>query len=568
MKHILLDVPSPRVMLIRAPQKFFNARFPQGPRLSAPLGLLAIASFLESHDVRVMIFDAFVEGEQYHQIVEQGVLPKTPNKASDNMLHFGASWEEVSQAIADFEPNIIGISAIFDETTEETLQVAKIARMTMPGALVIVGGPSASTHSESFLEQCPEIDLVCRGDGEETTLELVEWLQGKRPIETVSSIVFRQEALIKRSPPRALSQELDHLGRLDYELVKLERYFKLEQRGIMSRQRFSYPGSHRAITVITSRGCPYACSFCSVHLHAGKKYRTFSSEHVLDHLETLVSKYGVNHIHFEDDNLTLDRKRFMALAAGILERNLKFTWDTPNGVHANTLSRDMLLEMKKTGCVYLIVAVESGDQWVIDEVIDKKPMTIEHVLEAFRVGKEIGLDIQAFYVIGFPREKMKHIMTTLKFAMNGLVRWDVTPHVNIAMAYAGTALYKESLTTGVLTGDDKERKNALGIRISDSRHMITTKEFTPESMLALNEKYHRKFVVILFFKMLKFGLLNPLLLFNNISYFREFKQQSGGNLMETAKQLFFARLLYPNALIREDDLFTKTRKISPSSRRC
>ena len=552
-------------MLIRAPQKFFNARFPQGPRLSVPIGLLAIASFLESREVQVQIFDAFVEGEQYHQIVEQGVLSKAPDKATENMLHFGASWDEVTQAISDYRPDIIGISAIFDETTEETLQAAKIARAVMPGALIIIGGPSASTHPDSFLEQCPEIDLVCRGDGEETTLELVEWLQGKRPIEMVSSVVYRQEKANKCTAPRSLPQELDHLGQLNYELVKLERYFKLEQRGIMSRQRFSYPGSHRAITVITSRGCPYACSFCSVHIHAGKKYRTFSPEHVLDHLETLVRKYGINHIHFEDDNLTLDRKRFMKLAAGILERDLKFTWDTPNGVHANTLSRDMMVEMKKTGCVYLIVAVESGDQWVIDEVINKKPMTIEHVLDAFSVGKEIGLDLQAFYVIGFPREKMKNIMTTLKFAMNGLVKWDVTPHVNIAMAYAGTDLYQESLTTGVLTGDDKERKSALGIRISDSRHMITTREFTPESMLKLNEKYHRKFVMVLFFKMLKFGLFHPLLLLRNLSYFREIKHQLGGNFKETAMQLFFARLLYPNALIRESTFSSKSRELRASS---
>jgi radical SAM superfamily enzyme YgiQ (UPF0313 family) len=548
---------STRTLLVRPPQKFFNARFPQGPRLSAPLGIIAIASFLRDHGHSAEVFDAFVEGQQFANFVAgtdsvHGVLAADKEK----MTHFGASWDEVKAAMVAANPDVIGIAAIFDETIEDVIMTARIARQAVPDALIIIGGPSASTNAGFYLEEGPEIDVVCCGDGEETSLELVEWIEGRRPLSEVCNISYRHDIGLCKGKDRILPMGLDYLGHIDYALVDIERYFALEERGIMSRQRFLYKGSERAISIITSRGCPYYCSFCSVHIHAGRKYRTFSAQHVLDHLDTLVRKLGVKHIHFEDDNLTLDRKRFMEIADGVAKRGLKFTWDTPNGVHANTLTEDMLVKMKEMGCIYLVVAVESGDQWVIDNVINKKPMKLENVLNVFLIGKRIGLDLQAFYVIGFPRENMSQIQTTLDFAMKGLLRWNVVPHVQIVMANAGTDLYKEATSMGMLAVPvDGNDRNSVGIRTDHfARPVISTAEFTAKQLHRLNNSYHRKFIAILFLKLLGFSLQHPLIVLKNVPYFIKARQQMNTTFVQTGMILFFTRLLYPQALRRETSL--------------
>ena len=115
-----------------------------------------------------------------------------------------------------------------------------------------------------------------------------------------------------KKPMRTLVSEatnnLDELGKLNYNLVKLEKYFGLEKDGIFARNKFEYDNADRSVSLITSRGCPYKCSFCSIHIHAGRKYRRYTVNHILDHLEDLVKNHNVKHIHFEDDNLTLDKE--------------------------------------------------------------------------------------------------------------------------------------------------------------------------------------------------------------------------------------------------------------------
>ncbi|XYH98629.1 B12-binding domain-containing radical SAM protein [Sorangium sp. So ce1128] len=161
------------------------------------------------------------------------------------------------------------------------------------------------------------------------------------------------------------------------------------------------------MSLVTSRGCPYRCSFCSIHIHAGRRYRRYSVEHTLDHIETLVNRLGVKHIHFEDDNLTLDRDRFHRLMDGVLERQLRFTWDTPNGVFANTLDLEMMQKMKATGCTYLVVGVESGDQWVLDNVIAHADSFQRHTISTREFTPELLEQLNS----EFHREAMRIIAT-------------------------------------------------------------------------------------------------------------------------------------------------------------
>lgn len=528
-----------RVMLIRPPQRFHHAKFPRGPRLSIPTGLLAIGSFLERNGVPVRIYDALVEGTGF--LADAGDAP----------AHFGAAWEEVAAAIRAYRPHVVGITNIFRETQDDSLECAALARAAAPDAVIVVGGPNATAQADTLLNSAPQIDLIGVGDGEDTMMEVVEWACGKRALSDIANLVHRAEPGGRpvHTARRALPTDLDALGQFNYDLIRLERYFALEDRGVMARSRFHYRGAERSVSVMTSRGCPYYCSFCSIHIHAGRKYRTHSAAFVLDHLEMLAQRHGVRHVHFEDDNLTLDRRRFMEILDGIIERGLDITWDTPNGVHANTLSEDMLVRMKEAGCAYLIIAVESADQWVLDNVVRKQPLKIENVVEAFRIGHRVGLDLQAFYIIGFPRERMEHILTTLNFALDALKRWNVVPHVAIARADHGTTLYEEAVAGGYLK-EDKAIHNSHGVHIDRFvRHVIETEDFKPEQLEALNHRYHRAFIRVTALKTLGFALRHPRVSLRNLACFLDAVRNKGYSLREAVVYVFFTRLFYPRNLL-------------------
>ena len=562
-------VDNPKVLLVRPPQLFYFGVWPKGPRLGLPIGLLSIASFLRNRGIDVEIYDCFVEGDtfagdqfnpsnsifsgnlvrQWIQNFEDGGVSPNDKKELKTMLHFGASWNQLKKDLEHLQPDIIGFTNLFRENVYETIKATDLAREVLPDALIAVGGPNATALPDYMLDESSAIDIVGLGDGEQTMYEIVEWTQGKRTLSSIESIMYRDNKKNVRTSKREFLTDLDELGHIDYSLLKLERYFTYERNGIMARNKFSYDGAKRSVSLVTSRGCPYKCSFCSIHIHAGRKYRRYSVEHVLDHLEDLTKNYGVRHIHFEDDNLTLDKNRFMKLMNGIIDRKLKFTWDTPNGTFANALDEEMMLLIKETGCTYLIIAPESGDQWVIDNVIGKQPLTLKNVVHIFKLAKKIGIDIQAFYIIGFPRETLEQINTTLKFAINALKKYDVLPHMAMARADPGTSLFAEAQKNGHLVTDNV-MSNPGGVH-SDmfTHHLIKNKEFDPESLAKINEAFHRTAIRISSFKTMKTLLRHPSMALSSMFYFiKQFRRSE--TIRNNIIKLFFCRLFYLNALSR------------------
>ena len=569
---------NPRVLLIRPPQLFYYSSWPVGPRLSVPTGLLAIASFLELNKIRVSIYDALVEGENQKKI-KKIKKRKNPNfiikwikqfestsysffnisdwismmnRPDSDMInqskHFGASWSKLENDIIKKSPDIIGITNLFRENTEETIKTIKIIRKSLPDSLIVVGGPNATAMPEYLFERAPELDFLCLGDGENAMLDIIRFSKGEIKKNEISNVMFIQNNKTIKTMSRVLIENLDELGSLNYNLVKLEKYFELEKNGIFARNKFEYFDADRSVSLITSRGCPYKCSFCSIHIHAGKKYRRYSVSHILDHLEDLIVNHKVKHIHFEDDNLTLDRPRFMRLMKGIIKRKLKFTWDTPNGVFANTINKEMMVAMKNTGCTYLIIGVESGDQWVLDNIIYKQPLTLDDVNNAFRLGKEVGIDVRAFYIIGFPRENLKQINKTMNFALKSLKKYNVIPMLNIARADPGTDMYSEAKR------DDKlfSTNSMLNSEGSHSEYfiqnMISNEHFTPQILEKLSIKFHRKTIYLIFSKSVIFLLKYPRIFVNNISFFYRIVFVERIGFYNGIIRLFFSRLFFPNAM--------------------
>jgi anaerobic magnesium-protoporphyrin IX monomethyl ester cyclase len=451
-----------KVLLINPPQTFYPGS--EQPAGNLPLGLMYIAAILQKADYNVEILDAF--------------LAATFHKNGETIT-VGMSFERIKQEIQSRKPNIVGISGPFTCQIENSIKMSNLTKEVDPSILTVIGGPHVTLVSEEFLEEAKDVDIAVTGEGEYTMLEIAQVFDGKKQLSEVRGITYRKNGKAIVNPPRALIENLDDLPYPAYDLVDMELYLNPKKIGYRSFR-------DRAISMITSRGCPFNCCFCAVHLHMGRDFRAHSAEYVLKHIEYVVGKFDVKNIYFEDDNLTMDLARFEAICDGLISKKVKIGWETPNGVRADCLSLNLLKKMKKSGCQSVFFGVESGDQQILDKVICKS-LDLSRVVEVAKICKDIGLKTGAFYIIGFPGEKKENMQRTVNFAL-GLKRdFDVGMHLFIATPSYGTRLYDECKAKGYIQQDLTWNAFAQA-RQPKGMPLITTNDFTPAEVKEIAAK--------------------------------------------------------------------------------
>jgi len=216
----------------------------------------------------------------------------------------------------------------------------------------------------------------------------------------------------------------------------------------------------------------------------GRKWRPRSPENVVEEIEELVKKYGIEELDFEDDNLTLDRKRAERIFDLIVEKELKIEWVASNGVRADTLDESLLRKMKASGCVWIYVAPESGSQEVVDKIVGKK-LNLNKVEEAVKLCKKVGIGVGCYFVIGLPGETKEDIEKTIEFGRKLRSLGAEACSFFIANPFYGTQLYKISRENKYITrSDGKEIEEGF----LNLEAMIKTPEFTPEEIYKFREK--------------------------------------------------------------------------------
>jgi len=446
-----------KILLVNPPQSFY----PGSDLVSGniPLGLMYVGAVLEKTDQKVEILDAFMANDE-------------PRTVGDT-VEIGMPREAIKSEIQKRKQDVVGIANPFSSQVEHAKNVAEIAKEVNHEILTVVGGPHVTVVPKEFLNEAGQVDVVVRGEGEYTFPDLIKAQEGSIPFKAVEGIAYRQNGDVALNPPRPLIKNLDELAYPAYHLVDMEQYLnpvKIEYRSFKSR----------ALAMITSRGCPQKCCFCSVHLHMGTAFRAHSPQYVADHLKFVIDKYDVKNVFFEDDNLTFDMKRMEAICDQIVERKIKFNWETPNGIRADRVSLELLKKMKKAGCRSVFFGVESGDQNVCDNII-QKDLDLKRVVEAAKECKEIHLTSGGFFIIGFPGETKENMRQTVDFAL-GLKRdYDFGMHLLIATPSYGTKLYEECLKNGFLKGDLTPRALAEA-RQTRGKPLIETADFTAEDV--------------------------------------------------------------------------------------
>ena len=424
-----------KILLVNPPEAHYGKT--PGPSCGIPLGIAYIAAVLKKSGYTVKILDFLV-------CKEFSVAP-----TGDGGIAYGAPWPVIRQKIAGENPDIVGISNAFTTQFENAVRMADAVKEINNKIYVVVGGAHPSAMPGDFFEKSNSVDAIIAGEGENTFLELAGALRENKDLSTIKGLVYKKDGRIYSTPARAHIEDLDALPLPAYELLDMEEYFRKRYQLISSRPAFIYPGSERTVNLITSRGCPYNCVFCSIHQTMGYKWRAHSTEYVLNHIKFIKEKFAVTHLHFEDDNLTLDRERFKKIIDGLIKLGAAITWDTPNGVRADTLDEEVLKRCKTSGCVYIIMGVESGDRQVLDNIIGKR-LSLKKVEEVSRICSKIKLNLEAFFVIGFPGETKNNIKNTLLFALKLQFKYGVYPILFIATPLPGTKLYDICLKNGYI----------------------------------------------------------------------------------------------------------------------
>jgi len=331
----------------------------------------------------------------------------------------GMSEDDLKRKLEGFQPELIGVTSM-TPTIQSTLQSTRAAKQVCPNATTVVGGPHATFMDQQIIRDEQSVDVVARGEGENTLLELAQTSADPSCLKKIEGITFRNGQQIIQTPNRPAIKDLDALPYPAYNYFALEKY-------LLYGKLF--------LPVITSRGCPFQCSFCTTSRILGKEYRARSPKNIVDELEQIKNVYNADSFTFYDDTLTLDKNRIFKICDEIKARKINIPWDCQTRV--DQISKEILNKMKETNCQQVFFGVESGCQTILDAV--KKRTTVKQNEEAIKMAKDAGLFVSISIILGYPGETHEMLQETLDFIRRAQPD-DV--YLCVATPYPGTELRK------------------------------------------------------------------------------------------------------------------------------
>jgi len=431
-----------------------------------PLGLAYVASSLEKHKYSVEIFDALALGFDQEKII-----------ASRKVI--GADYQTIKNKIIDYRPDLVGIATPFSFQSFESHQIAKIVKKINPKIITLAGGTHATIQPDEMLND-KNFDYLIRGEGEYATVELLKALEKKTSLKNISSLSYRNKQNKIIHNPRSLPiQKLDALPFPARHLLPMDKYLQAAKKGRVVEGMLAF--GHKRTSIFTSRGCPFNCTFCSVHLTMTRMWRGRSPENVLKEIKECVYKYGIKYFDILDDNFTLDPKRAKKICRLIIKEKLNIQWSTPNGIRADRVDETLIKLMKKAGCIQVKVAPESGSPLVLKNII-KKHLDLDMVKKTVSLCKKHHLSVEAFFVVGFPEETIDDIYKTISFAKELRRLGCDYCYFFIATPYYGTEMYADAVKKGYL---DESRYHLNKIITTTNKSLLKSPNYTHKKLFEL-----------------------------------------------------------------------------------
>lgn len=411
-----------------------------------PLGLGYIASYLTEKGYSVELLDCTF-------MTEEEAIQKAKIKSS----------------------RVIGIYSMLS-MKDSAIQLAK--QLKGKCDLIITGGPLPTTRPEDYLH---DFDVAVIGEGEETLLEILTSLDKGQDLSKVNGISFREAGLTIKTPPRKFVKNLDVLpfpSRNLFDHTSYKRYYQ------------KYHG-YTITSMITSRGCPFSCEFCSRPVF-GNFYRSRSPKNIVDEIENIIP-YGYDRLWIADDIFPMNKKIGIAVCDEIVERKMDVSWECL--CRADAIDIELVMKMRKAGCYRLFFGLESGNNNILK--IMKKQITVEKTQKAIETVKSAGIKAGAFFILGYPGENNDTMLDTIRFS--SLLPLD---YLSFTVPYPlpGTELYERIKDTIIV---DEWRKPKHGpvkhILLYQSEFSLSKLKFgimKAKSQYYLNKYFHSSYLLI------------------------------------------------------------------------
>jgi len=411
-----------RVLLINPPNTYNKG---DDFAVTFPLGLAYLAAVLERNGDEAIVIDSLAGHDP-------------PAQPTDGFFRVGMTEAELVASTLRLKPDLVGLTCAYTVQYPTTRSLAQAIKRATDVPIVIGGAHCSALPDETLAEGC--FDYVVIGEGELPLLALCAHLERGVSLAGVKGIAYRDAAGKSHSNNKEPLKDVDEVPMPARHLFDMSKYVYSPYSHNGSTLRMPYA------TMITSRGCPLKCSFCSVHTIWGRNNRTRGAQETVDEIEHLHRVYGIREIHFEDDMLTLDRKRMVAICREIVARGLDITWTTPNGVFVNTLNEPLLTAMKESGCYQLALAIESGSEPVLRNLM-KKNVSLDYARDVVKMMRKLKMGVYFFFIVGMPGETEADILKTIEYAKELLPD---EAYFSIATPYPGTPLYDECLKHGYI----------------------------------------------------------------------------------------------------------------------
>ncbi len=411
-----------------------------------PIGLAYLAAVLKKEGVELKVIDDFAD-----RIGIKGVVA----------------------ALKEYSAGIVAVSCL-TPSAPYVLQMASALRVHNPAIKIILGNVHASIFYESILEQ-GLVDVIVHGEGELALPEVVRALEHKKELSSIRGISFLSEGKAVKTQEREPIKEIDSLPYPAWE------YFPVKKYGFLPFMDIAKP----ALSVLSSRGCVYKCSYCSL-LYMNNHYRARDPVKVIDEIEYLVDRFGVRQVGFVDPIFPLSRKSGMDFSAEMIRRGLnkKVVWICETRI--DSVDRELLKVMKEAGCKRILYGIESGSQETLDNV--NKDACLDLVKKNISETRRLDIETAGLFMVGFPGETRPMVEETIKLARE--LDLDFAKFA-IVTPFPGSQLYTQLVRSGKLNRQDWDNFVTFN---PDPRKLVSVNENIPAAeLIALQRRAHREF---------------------------------------------------------------------------
>lgn len=397
-----------------------------------PLSLLCLAAVLRraGHEPQILDLDAF------------SIPPDTDREAF--------YLEKILETLKDLRPELVGINCLLTSHFPFVRRTAAAIKAQYPRLPIIVGGIHPTLFAREILQQCPAIDAIALGEGEDQIVALAKAFSngnGKGPsLGKIEALAFRdRDGAVTINARRGYINDLDRLPPPAWDMIHLEDYYTdhstwYNPKGLDIKM---------SIPILSSRSCPFNCSFCSAAKMMGRGHRLRSPSLVVDEMQLLYEHYGINYFGFVDDNLTLNKEHILAICREIIRRNLIIQFESFNGYNLNSLDEEIMAAMVEAGCVYVMLPIEHGSDKMRREIIGKN-IPREKILQVRELCRRHNLLTRGLFIMGFPEETRETLTETYNMILE--LELDMNLVFNL-IPYPGTRIFQQAMRDKLFLND-------------------------------------------------------------------------------------------------------------------